>query len=32
MPTLICILGYSAAAIASNIAHGWREQPAGMRG
>jgi len=31
-PTLICILGYSAAAIASNIAHGWREQPAAMRG
>jgi len=31
-PTLICILGYSAAAIASNIAHGWRQQPAAMRG
>jgi hypothetical protein len=31
-PTLICILGYSTAAIASNIAHGWREQPAAMRG
>jgi drug/metabolite transporter (DMT)-like permease len=27
-PTLVCILGYSAAAIASNFAHGWREQPA----
>ena len=28
-PTLICILAYSAAAIASNLAHGWRdEQPA----
>ncbi|SRR6266545_2151188 len=31
-PTLVCILGYSAAAIASNLAHGWREQPAVMRG
>jgi drug/metabolite transporter (DMT)-like permease len=31
-PTLICILGYSAAAIAGNIAHGWREQPAEARG
>jgi drug/metabolite transporter (DMT)-like permease len=31
-PTLICILGYSAAAIAGNIAHGWREQPAVVRG
>jgi drug/metabolite transporter (DMT)-like permease len=25
MPTLVCILAYSAAAIASNLAHGWRE-------
>jgi drug/metabolite transporter (DMT)-like permease len=25
-PTLVCILAYSAAAIASNLAHGWREQ------
>ena len=31
-PTLICILAYSPFAIASNIAHGWREQPAVMRG
>lgn len=31
-PTLICILGYSAAAIAGNIAHGWREQQVVARG
>jgi len=31
-PTLICILVYSAAAIASNLAHGWREeQPVAVR-
>jgi len=26
--TLVCILLYSGAAIASNLAHGWRERPA----
>jgi drug/metabolite transporter (DMT)-like permease len=25
MPTLICVIAYSAAAIASNLAHGWRD-------
>ena len=25
-PTLVCILVYSAAAIASNLAHGWRDE------
>lgn len=25
MPTLICVIAYSAAAIASNVAHGWRD-------
>jgi drug/metabolite transporter (DMT)-like permease len=27
-PTLVCIIAYSAFAIASNLAHGWRERPA----
>ncbi len=31
-PTLVCIIAYSACAIASNLAHGWREQPVVMRG
>jgi hypothetical protein len=28
MPTLVCILGYSASVIVSNIAHGWSSEPA----
>jgi len=27
-PTLVCIVGYSAAAIATNLAHGWKERGA----
>jgi hypothetical protein len=27
-PTLVCILAYSAFAIAGNLAHGWRERRA----
>jgi hypothetical protein len=28
MPTLICILAYSASVILSNIAHGWSDDSA----
>jgi drug/metabolite transporter (DMT)-like permease len=28
-PSLACIIGYSAFAVAANIAHGWRDTPAG---